>query len=206
MRHSSQTQRSHAYDKGRCDQLTAAAASVAHCPPCGPPADDGDYQMQTIVDHVRKRVGTIGAHPKGTPLFLNYDSKVAHYPLQAPDAYLKDDPAVAAVEDPERRRMVAMVRMMDDAVAQVIAAARDDDNDNDNGSGNDNHDDENNFNDNGPGVHQAGPRRAPREPQESRRQPQATQAAQRGPGTPKKPPGAPGAQTEQFAKENVRET
>ena len=44
----------------------------------------------------------------------------------------------------------------------------------------DSDDDENNFNDNGPGVHQVGPRRAPREPQESRRQPRATQAAQRG--------------------------
>ena len=29
MRHSSQTQRSHAYDKGRCDRLTAAAVKVA---------------------------------------------------------------------------------------------------------------------------------------------------------------------------------
>ena len=29
MRHSSQTQRSHAYDKERCDRLTAAAVRVA---------------------------------------------------------------------------------------------------------------------------------------------------------------------------------
>ena len=29
MRHSSQTQRSHAYDKGRCDRLTAAAIQAA---------------------------------------------------------------------------------------------------------------------------------------------------------------------------------
>ena len=37
---------------------------------------------------------------------------LVHYPLQVPQTYL-DLPAVAAVEDVERRRMVAMVQMMD---------------------------------------------------------------------------------------------
>ena len=31
----------------------------------------------------------LAAHDQATPLFLNYDSKIAHYPLQAPIEYQK---------------------------------------------------------------------------------------------------------------------
>ena len=35
------------------------------CPPCAKPLDESDYQMQTIVHHVRERLDAIGAHPSG---------------------------------------------------------------------------------------------------------------------------------------------
>ena len=70
-------------------------------------------------DLFRERMlAILAAHPKGTPLFLNYDSKVAHYPLQAPTEYQRS-PHLAAIEDDNRRTYHAMVSYLDDQLANI---------------------------------------------------------------------------------------
>ena len=62
-------------------------------------------------------VEILHAHPEGTPLYLNYDSKVAHYPQQAPKEY---QDKFAFIEDSENRKMYhAMVNYLDDNLANI---------------------------------------------------------------------------------------
>ena len=59
----------------------------------------------------------IQAHDAGTPLYLNYDSKVAHYPQQAPVSYQQK---FAFITDSVNRMMYhSMVNYLDDNLANV---------------------------------------------------------------------------------------
>ena len=64
----------------------------------------------------------INAHDPSTPLYLNYDSKVAHYPQQAPQEYQEK---FAFITDSVNRRMYhSMVTCLDDNLANVTALLR----------------------------------------------------------------------------------
>ena len=59
----------------------------------------------------------IQAHDAGTPLYLNYDSKVAHYPQQAPVEYQQK---FSFITDSVNRMMYhSMVNYLDDNLANV---------------------------------------------------------------------------------------
>jgi arylsulfatase A-like enzyme len=65
----------------------------------------------------------ISAHDASTPLFLNYDSKVAHYPQQAPQEYQE---RFAFITDSVNRRMYhAMVTCLDDNLKNVTTQLKD---------------------------------------------------------------------------------
>ena len=56
-------------------------------------------------------------HPKdGTPLYLNYNSKVAHYPLQAPVEY---QAKFSFIQEDNRRMYHAMVNFLDDQLLNI---------------------------------------------------------------------------------------
>lgn len=58
----------------------------------------------------------LDAHDQSKPLFLNYDSKVAHYPLQAPPEYQAKFPFI---KNDYRRTYHAMVAVLDDNLNNV---------------------------------------------------------------------------------------
>mmetsp|Transcript_1282 Transcript_1282/g.3170 ORF Transcript_1282/g.3170 Transcript_1282/m.3170 type:complete len:578 (-) Transcript_1282:251-1984(-) len=60
-------------------------------------------------------------HNQSRPLFLNYDSKLTHYPLQAPQAY---QDRLAFIPDDHRRIYHAMVAYLDDQLANVTGTMR----------------------------------------------------------------------------------
>ena len=65
----------------------------------------------------RERIQKIlQSHDKNTPLFLNYDSKIAHYPLQAPIEYQEKFSFI--VED-NRRMYHAMINFLDDQIKNI---------------------------------------------------------------------------------------
>lgn len=55
-------------------------------------------------------------HDKDTPLFLNYNSKIAHYPLQAPLEYQR---RFAHIANDNRRMYHAMVNFLDDQLKNL---------------------------------------------------------------------------------------
>jgi arylsulfatase I/J len=63
----------------------------------------------------------LAAHDQATPLFLNYDSKIAHYPLQAPIEYQQ---RFASITDDNRRVYHAMVAYLDDQLANITGTMR----------------------------------------------------------------------------------
>jgi hypothetical protein len=68
-----------------------------------------------------RMVEILNAHPAGSPLYLNYDSKVAHYPQQAPKEYQEK---FAFIQDSENRKMYhAMVNYLDGALPRHPAPA-----------------------------------------------------------------------------------
>jgi arylsulfatase A-like enzyme len=73
-------------------------------------------------DLFRERMlAILHAHDQRTPLFLNYDSKIAHYPLQAPLAYQR---RFAFIEDDNRRTYHAMINYLDDQLANITGTMR----------------------------------------------------------------------------------
>jgi arylsulfatase I/J len=65
----------------------------------------------------RDRIQSIlRAHDRSKPLFLQYDSKVAHYPMQAPIEYQE---RFKHIEDDNRRMYSAMVNFLDDQLANI---------------------------------------------------------------------------------------
>ena len=54
-------------------------------------------------------------------LFLQYDSKIAHYPLQAPLEYQEK---FSFIEDDNRRTYAAMVSFLDDQIANITGALK----------------------------------------------------------------------------------
>ena len=69
----------------------------------------------------QRMLSILAAHDPATPLFLNYDSKVAHYPLQAPTSYQR---RLAWIADDNRRVYHAMVSYLDDQIANVTGTMR----------------------------------------------------------------------------------
>ena len=64
----------------------------------------------------------IEAHDPNTPLFLQYDSKLCHYPLQAPQEY---QDKFAMIGDSDNRRVYhAMVNFLDDQLANITGALK----------------------------------------------------------------------------------
>ena len=61
------------------------------------------------------------AHDPATPLFLNYDSKIAHYPQQAPVEYQE---RLSFITDENRRMYHAMVAYLDDQLANITGTMR----------------------------------------------------------------------------------
>lgn len=55
-------------------------------------------------------------HDQSTPLFLNYDSRMAHYPLQAPPEYQEK---FSFITYENRRVYAAMVNFLDDVLANI---------------------------------------------------------------------------------------
>jgi len=58
----------------------------------------------------------IRTHDPTTPLFLNYNPKLIHYPLQAPQEY---QDKFAHIETPNRLVYAAMVNFLDDQLKNV---------------------------------------------------------------------------------------
>merc|ERR1711963_1371507 len=56
------------------------------------------------------------SHDQSKPLFLQYASKVAHYPMQAPPEYQE---RFKHIEDDNRRVYAAMVNFLDDQLANI---------------------------------------------------------------------------------------
>lgn len=68
-----------------------------------------------------RMLSILASHDRSQPIFLNYDSRLAHYPLQAPIEYQR---RFAFIEDDHRRVYHAMVAYLDDQLANVTAAMR----------------------------------------------------------------------------------
>ena len=65
---------------------------------------------------LERMLAILHSHDQATPLFLNYDSRLAHYPLQAPVSYQE---RLAFIPDDNRRTYHAMVAYLDDQIANV---------------------------------------------------------------------------------------
>jgi arylsulfatase I/J len=65
----------------------------------------------------------ISAHDASTPLYLNYDSKVAHYPQQAPQEY--QDKFDFITDSINRKMYHAMVTCLDDNLKNVTTQLKD---------------------------------------------------------------------------------
>jgi len=61
-------------------------------------------------------------HDQSKPLFLQYDSKIAHYPLQVPAEY---DQKFAHITYDNRRIYAAMVNFLDDQLANITTTMKD---------------------------------------------------------------------------------
>jgi arylsulfatase A-like enzyme len=68
-----------------------------------------------------RMLSILHTHDRSMPLFLNYDSKIAHYPLQAPRAYQE---RFAFIADPNRRTYAAMIAFLDDQLANITGTMR----------------------------------------------------------------------------------
>lgn len=68
-----------------------------------------------------RMVEILRSHDLSQPLFLNYDSKVAHYPLQVPQAY---QDKFAFIEDDNRRVYHAMVNFLDDQLLNITTTMK----------------------------------------------------------------------------------
>lgn len=68
-----------------------------------------------------RMLSILNQHDQAQPLFLNYDSKVAHYPLQAPLEYQR---RFESIKDDNRRVYHAMVAYLDDQLAILTETMR----------------------------------------------------------------------------------
>eukprot|EP00965_Chrysotila_dentata_P175388 5788812-Pleurochrysis_carterae.AAC.2 len=68
-----------------------------------------------------RMLSILHAHDPSVPLFLNYDSRLVHYPLQAPPEFQH---RYAAVADENRRLYYAMVSYLDDQLANITNTMR----------------------------------------------------------------------------------
>eukprot|EP00927_Polykrikos_kofoidii_P070735 TRINITY_DN6712_c0_g1_i5.p1 TRINITY_DN6712_c0_g1~~TRINITY_DN6712_c0_g1_i5.p1 ORF type:complete len:592 (-),score=67.00 TRINITY_DN6712_c0_g1_i5:153-1832(-) len=69
-----------------------------------------EYIFRDRILHILK------THDQSKPLFLQYDSKVAHYPMQAPIEYQE---RFSHIKDDNRRLYHAMVNFLDDQLANI---------------------------------------------------------------------------------------
>jgi len=69
----------------------------------------------------QRMLDIIADHDPSTPLFLQYDSKIAHYPLQAP---LKYQEKFKFIADDNRRMYASMISFLDDQLQNITDALK----------------------------------------------------------------------------------
>lgn len=71
------------------------------------------YEELIFRDRIQR---ILQSHDQSTPLFLQYDSKIAHYPMQAPEEYQK---RFAYIKEDHRRMYHAMVAFLDHQLRNI---------------------------------------------------------------------------------------
>jgi len=113
----------------KCSQYHqgASSTSVSGGAAGGGAGGDGGVGPSCVFEEyllAGEAAGLVRTHNDSKPLFLVYAMHLVHFPLQAPDAVLVALGPDVAADDGERRRMVAMTRVLDDAVGLVVDAVK----------------------------------------------------------------------------------
>jgi arylsulfatase A-like enzyme len=78
--------------------------------------EDGQYLTERIAAEARQFV----AQHKSTPFFLYAPFNAPHYPMHAPEKYVKRFPAL----EPERRMYAAMIAAVDDGIGEIMSTVK----------------------------------------------------------------------------------
>jgi arylsulfatase A-like enzyme len=78
--------------------------------------EDGQYLTERIAAEAKQFI----AQHKTNPFFLYAPFNAPHYPMHAPEKYIKRFPSL----DPERRTYAAMISALDDGVGEIMAAVK----------------------------------------------------------------------------------
>jgi arylsulfatase A-like enzyme len=78
--------------------------------------EDGQYLTERITAEAKQFI----AQHKSTPFFMYVAFNAPHYPMHAPEKYVKRFPSL----NPERRMYAAMIAAVDDGVGEIMAAVK----------------------------------------------------------------------------------